>query len=253
MKHSIDDLIETVHRHYTRGMSHEDPRRKHTEEYHRLSAARRQAGVDNEPWRALLRRLHVQFPGCIQNNRSLHLPTGEFDAGYSGELFLPEAPGEHPRTVGFLVSFLVPYYLVYSTRTVDDVAREPPPDAAKSLSFYFGSTMYVLPARWWSRLLAKGAGALSRLDDLRRPRPDAAAQARAEERKNRPPTRRDIHLDLSPEEQSYATWLAREIEATWGCARMPPEVGNVIVPDVATNHRRLGEARLYDCLLSDDW
>jgi hypothetical protein len=102
-------------------------------------------------------------------------------------------------------------------------------------------------------LLAKGVGALRRLDDLRRPRPDAAAQARAEERKNRPPTRRDIHLDLSPEEQPYATWLAREIEATWGCARMPPEVGNVIVPDVATNHRRLGQARLYDCLLSDDW
>src|SRR5262249_25389967 len=42
-------------------------------------------------------------------------------------------------------------------------------------------------------------------------------------------------------------------ERTFGCERMPPEVGNVIVPDVETTSRRFGEARLYDCLLSDDW
>jgi hypothetical protein len=34
---------------------------------------------------------------------------------------------------------------------------------------------------------------------------------------------------------------------------MPPEVGNLIVPDVATSNHGLGDARLYDCLFSDDW
>ncbi|WP_437294638.1 hypothetical protein [Sorangium sp. So ce426] len=67
------------------------------------------------------------------------------------------------------------------------------------------------------------------------------------------PTQRVVSFDLSPDEQPYAAVIAQEIEATWGYERMPPEVGNVVVPDVATNLRRLGEARLYDCLFSDAW
>jgi hypothetical protein len=34
---------------------------------------------------------------------------------------------------------------------------------------------------------------------------------------------------------------------------MPPEVGKIIVPDVATNLRLMGQATIYDCLLGDDW
>lgn len=34
---------------------------------------------------------------------------------------------------------------------------------------------------------------------------------------------------------------------------MGPEVGTVIVPNVATNVRIPGEASLYDCLFSDYW
>jgi hypothetical protein len=58
---------------------------------------------------------------------------------------------------------------------------------------------------------------------------------------------------FSSDEQPHADWLAREIEATFGCEPMPPEVGNIIVPDVATNLRLMGQATLYDCLLGDDW
>jgi hypothetical protein len=62
------------------------------------------------------------------------------------------------------------------------------------------------------------------------------------------PTRQIICFELPPDEQPYAAGIAQEIEATWGYERMPPEVGNVVVPDVATNLRRFGEARLYDWL-----
>jgi hypothetical protein len=253
VKHTVDELTETVHRYYARGMSHEDPRRRQTEEYRRLSAARRQAGADNEPWRALLRNAHARFPDCSPSDGSLHLPTGEHDAGYCGALVLPHMPGEHPRTVGFLISFLVPYYVIYSTRTVDDVERKPAPDAARVQIFYHRDTMYVLPRRWWSRLLAKAVDGLNRIGESRSRAPDDPMLARVREMKNAAPGRRDIHLDLSPEEQPYGTWLAQEIEATWGCSPMPPEVGNVIVSDVATSGRAIGEARLFDCLFLDSW
>jgi hypothetical protein len=253
MTHSTDELIEIAHRHYPRGMANEDPRNATTDEHRRLSAARRRAGADNEPWRALLRRAAVQFPGCSPSDRSLHLPTGDHDAGYCGELLLPTARAEHPHTIGFLVSFLAPCYVVYSTRTVDDVETAPHPNAPKVHNFYLGRTMYVLPAGRVSRLLTGAARVVTRLGHLLPRAPVDPILARARARKKLPPTRREIHLDLSPEEQPYAAWLAREIEATWGCARMPEEIGNIIVPDVATNLRGLGEARLYDCLLSDDW
>jgi len=60
-------------------------------------------------------------------------------------------------------------------------------------------------------------------------------------------------ISFSHDEQPYAAWIIHDIEATWGYERMPPEIGKMIVPDVATNRRNLGEATLYDCLLSDDW
>lgn len=45
--------------------------------------------------------------------------------------------------------------------------------------------------------------------------------------------------------------LAREIEATYrGYQPIPPEIGTVVVPDVALDDRALGRATVYDCLLS---
>src|SRR5262249_12093676 len=62
--------------------------------------------------------------------------------------------------------------------------------------------------------------------------------------------RHHVTFDLLPEERPYAEWIAREIEATFGCEPMPPEVGTVFVPDLATP-KLPGEIRLYDCLFSD--
>jgi hypothetical protein len=85
-------------------------------------------------------------------------------------------------------------------------------------------------------------------------RPEFAAEAdKAWEAEHTMATRRDISFAFTPDEQPYAESIAREIEATYGFERMPPEVGNVIVPDVSVGGRLLGEARLFDCLFSDSW
>ena len=65
--------------------------------------------------------------------------------------------------------------------------------------------------------------------------------------------RSEARFSLSPGEQLYAEHIAREIEATWGYERMPPELEKTIVPDVGTNLRGFGEATLHDCLFSDHW
>jgi hypothetical protein len=89
--------------------------------------------------------------------------------------------------------------------------------------------------------------------------PAIRAEAEREDRERRahllrePLQRRVIAFDPLPDEKSYTDWLARDIEATFECECMPPEIGNVIVPDVATNNCGLGEARIYDCLLVDGW
>ena len=41
------------------------------------------------------------------------------------------------------------------------------------------------------------------------------------------------NVEMSPDEQPYAWWIAQDIEVTWqGYERMPPEAGKVIVSDV---------------------
>lgn len=64
---------------------------------------------------------------------------------------------------------------------------------------------------------------------------------------------RDIRLDFDESEQPYVQGLAQEIEAAYGYERLPPEIGRVIVPDVAMYCRVAGTATIYDCLLSPDW
>jgi hypothetical protein len=148
---------------------------------------------------------------------------------------LPDDTNDSWHTVDFRVSFLVPYYIVFSSRVVEDLeelermkARLASPK--DTVALYFGDTMFVLPSA-----MVK--------PEFRKPPPLPSVR----------PRRRDISYAFSPDEQPYAPRIAQEIEATWGYERMPPEVGSVIVPDVATDHRILGEATLYDCLFSDRW
>ena len=255
MKHSVADLRETVYQYYPRGLTMDDPGYTKTEAYCRLSAARRGAGVEKQKWNALLDRADARFPEHSPVNRSLHLLMGTMDAAYSGYICLdvtPPGPArrptrwwEHPpgpHTVGFLVSFICPYYVIYGSRYIDDIEETEAALRAprrEAVDIYAGDTMYVVPA------------------SVVKPEIRAAAEREDQERRQHlqrhPLQRRVIAFDPSPEEKSYVDWLARDIEATFGCEPMPPEVGNLIVPDVATNNRGLGEARLYDCLLSDEW
>lgn len=235
MRHSINEFIGIVYSYYPRGLLSNDPQYNETEEYRRLVAVRRQAGANNEPWRAMLQRLSNKFPDNSVQNRSLHLPTGSWDACYSACLYLAPAPGEYHHTVGFLVSFLVPYYVIYSSRTVnnhekmDEMKANPAaPNQYASVSLAdFPDTMFILPA------------CIVKPEFIE---PDPPIQA----------YRNNISFSLSSDEQPYGEWIARDIEATWtGYERMPPEVGNVIIPDVSTNGKLLGEATLFNCLFSD--
>jgi hypothetical protein len=221
LKHSIEELLAVVYLHYPRGIRGDDPRYHETDEHRRLVAARRAAGDDAEPWRAMLRRLGARFPECAAQNGSLHLPTGDYDAGYVGALFRNTPPqGEHSHNVAFVVSFLGPYYFVYSSRIVDD------PEKLRALA---------------------GSSTFEFVNGVEVP------AAKTQEKLRKQARRQVLSFDLSAADQPYAEWISREIETTFGGERMPPEIGNVLVPDVATNNRPLGEARLYDCLLSDEW
>ena len=226
---AIDEMIGVVHTYYPRGMARNASGYASSEEHRRLVDARRKAGAENGLWRAFLRRLGEQFPEASVLNASLHLPTGNFDAAYSGKIVLSST-----LTLGFLVSFLMPYYVLHSARVVEDLQARPV-SLGRTRAVFKGNTCYLLPT-WAAKLatLFLGAKEAPLTDDS-------------------PPQRIDVRFDFSPEEQPYATWISGEIGTTWGFERMPPEVGRTIVPDVATDLCLLGEATLYDCLFADDW
>ena len=225
MKHSADELIAIAHRYYMRGLCYDDSY-KETEEYRRLVEARIRAGTgaNRDRWRALLCRIDEQFPGKGVENESVHLETGSVDACYSGTLWLTHPTNEHSHTVEFLVSFLVPYYIVYSERVVDD------PDALKAHRASSSTVVGVLVGDTYEFIPAEVAD----------------PEFRAEEAKGF--RRRVVSFDFSPDEAPFAAWIAHEIEATFGAERMPPEIGKVIVPEVSTQLQLSGEATLYDCL-----
>jgi hypothetical protein len=231
MKASIEELLGVVYRYYPRGIPYEDPRYKATEENRQLVEARRKAGAAIASWNALWLRLTDRFPECDVMSHSLHLPTGQFDACYSGAVSRRSPPeGEHSHGVGYLVSFLVPYYVVYSTRIVDAGVEERAGDGAP---IWFDADTVIVGARF--RGTSRAAGLT----------PEKRESTRAR--------RHDISLVPNADDQGYWDVVIQEIEETFKCEPMPPEVGRIVVPDVATNHRRIGQATLYDCLLNDSW
>jgi hypothetical protein len=238
MKHTLDELLAMAYRYYPRGLSVDDPRYKESEAWQRLVAERRRAGADCESWRRLLRRLGEQFSEYSVQNRSLHLAAGGADASYSAYVHLPvTTPGEHARSFGFLISFLVPYYVIYSRRIVDAPAEKEKDRGENDdqVTWYIGDTCYV------GRKSDAPSHVLDELEEKKIVEPKEMSW------------RIERSFDVTPVEEPCVSWIAREIEAMFGHERMPPEIGEVIVADVATNLRSLGEATLYDCLLSDDW
>jgi hypothetical protein len=235
MKQPSEELLAVVYRYYPRGIARDDPRYYASEEYARLSAARREAGgASREPWRALLRRLEERFPGRV-GDHSLHLPSGQFDACYTGSIEFPADSGVRAHAVYFLVGFLAPVYVIYGERHVEEphsesASRSPP----ATVNVYQGDTAYILPR--------------SVVTEEARAKSDALHAAAMKHTRTRP----IYSLVLTPDEQSVAAVLSSDIEARFGCEPMPRVVGLTAAPDVATTYRGLGEATLYDCLLSDN-
>ncbi|KYF78988.1 hypothetical protein BE11_25405 [Sorangium cellulosum] len=216
MKHSVTELLEVVYRHYPREIDlieqADIDRYSESEEYARLVAARRSAATD-ERWHALLHRMYDRFPSMVMNG-SLHLPTGSLDACYSFSISLPDVADS--QTLWFHISFLVPYYWVYSWRLVQAVRRP------ERFMVDFGGVHFHIH---------------------RSPRDPNFVLNPGDERLNSATfTEACVNFELSADEEPYAEWVVRDIEATFGCERMPTEVGLVLVPDVAVNLRTLGNA-----------
>jgi hypothetical protein len=221
MRHTIDDLLGIVYRYYPRGSGSADQLgpslRTKTAEHARLVAARCQAATD-ERWHALRQRVAERFPGLVVD-QSLSLATGACDACYSVTIPRPDTIAH--AMLWFRVSFLAPYYIVYKSRIVD-VASEPE-----------GFNVVVKGIPFYVPRSAMGSELVPFDEEMMRIK------------------RQDITFALAPDEQLYAEWISRDIEATFECEPMPHEVGTVLVPEVETGLRVSGDARIYDALFTD--
>ncbi len=224
MNHKIDELLEIVYRYYPRatGSSESPLKGDETDEHQRLVDARREAAQDKR-WHDMLGRISDHLPGMIMNH-SLHLPTGNLDACYLFALSLPNAP-DH-RTLWFGVSFIAPYYVVYRSRWVD-VAKE-----VEAYSVPYQGICFFIQGPSIS--------------------PEFVSWIHDENLNHATLKEEDVSFDLTTDETDYAEWIVRDIESTFGCQCLPPEIGTQIISDVTTNRREVGEARLYDCLFTDE-
>jgi hypothetical protein len=229
MKYTQGELLDIVYRYYPRGVGIVDgdldvQAIRASEEHARLVAVRRKAATD-ERWPAMRRRIEEHFPDASLTNHSLHLPTGDHDACYSFAISLPGATND--RMLWFQVSFLAPCYVIHGSSTTD-IMKEPRED---SFSVIFEGLHFQV--------------ARSRFD------PELISNVDDERRKLAAIKKRYVNFDLLPNERPYVEWIAHEIEATFGCEPLPPEVGAVLVSDLATP-KLPGEVRLYDCLFSEN-
>jgi hypothetical protein len=228
MKHTLDELFDIVYQYYPRGVGMVDgdidiKAIRDSEEHARLVAARKKAATD-ERWHALRRRIQERFPEASLMNHSLHLPTDNYDdACYSFAIHLPGAAQD--RGLWGQVSFLAPYYVIHASCDIKVVQ-----ETRKDFFAMIFQGVHFQVSR-------------SPLD------PELISNPDDERLKHRTIEAHVVTFDLLPEERPYAEWIGREIEATFGCEPMPPEVGTVLVPELATPNLP-GETRLYDCLFS---
>ena len=225
MKHSVEDLIGIVYQYYPRNVLSTEPHLGTSMEYQRLIAARKRAGADKGTWQALLKRVGTQFPGQLVQDHSLGLLGGGYGASYYAELYLPEPSGKYEHSIGFAVSFLVPYYALFSSRLVERVRQQRLLTGPTASTIFEGDTCVILPGE---KSLTHGSA-----DEMEK--------------------HREFSFSFASDELSYAESLGREIELLFGCQRLPPELASVIVPDISTSLREIGLATIFDCLFSDQY
>jgi hypothetical protein len=135
MRHTPEELIAITLQYFPKGMDPDEPGYQQTPEVQRQTTARARASAQYDAFRAVLRRLAARFPGMGIENRSYSLqsPTGSGpDRCFDGLLDLPlRQPEERRRSLQFLISFVVPYYVICSLHGVPD--GSPYPKLARSL------------------------------------------------------------------------------------------------------------------------
>jgi hypothetical protein len=254
MKHSVDDLRSLVYQLYPRGLWPAEPGYSDSEEHRRMLAVRRRAGEHDSPWRAMLDRIKARLPECDIENRSLHLCAEDYDICYCASLKLPTAmcdSDERSRALGLLVSFVVPYYLIYSSRFAycprgggspmgpkSDLQAHPD-EPLDELAF-----AHEMEDRASNRELLPPADSIAHC--IIYAEPDSPF---LDPRDREFDLFREIRFELRSDEQPYARAVAEEIEAAFpGYEPMPPEIGKVLVPDVVAGAGDMRKSTLYDCL-----
>ncbi len=192
MKHSIPELIEVARHYFPEGYWPDGY--EASVEYQRRAEAHRRASVEYGLWRSMLRRLSQRLPNVEIRNESIRFEATAatpVDRCFAGTIELPpRTVHEQNHRLGFRVSFVVPYYFIYSTHQVTG-----------TIGFDFCTT-----------------------------------------------------FEFAADEADFVTSIEQEIRGTFPLhAKMTPDVGMVIVPNVATTLRIPGEATIYDCLFSDHW
>jgi hypothetical protein len=234
MKHSVEELTVIAYRYFPRGIGGSDPIYQETEEYRRRLDTLAMASSEYEVWRSMLLRIQARFsapihPGVMVENLSMFMqsPTaGPVDRAFKAALWLPvRGPTEKHHEISFLISFVVPYYTVYSARHVEHPV--PPVEGREMYFEIIGDTYYAYAEQPPGR-------------------PDVQKyEAPAVE------TKREISFELSEEEEPFARGIVEEIKATFPDHElMSPEVGQVILPDVNDLHA-FGEVTLFDCLFTE--
>ncbi len=220
-KPSLEDLLPIIYQYYHPGSAGPDglgqlEEFNETPEHLRLEAARKRAGYEAEAWLGLLSRLRVRFPACGLEGRIAHLQAGGFDAAYKGKLelpfVLPHEQDEH--ALGFLVSFLVPYYLIYRRRCLTLAsAPERPPASVDESEYAEYLEAHGAPILW-----------------------------------------EPLRYEFTDEEAPYATGLAVEIEAAYpGYSPMPPELLELKVPGAWFNPYECGTETVFSHIFTTNW
>lgn len=132
MKHSLEQLFQEAYRYYPRNSLFPATGAQETLEYRNRLEAHLRASADYEKWRAMILRLSArfpaeQFPGVVLENRVPFLKppsTSHNSRCFHGSFWLPTRPGESMHWLGFFVSFVVPYYVIFSLHHLDDPARK---------------------------------------------------------------------------------------------------------------------------------
>jgi hypothetical protein len=121
MKHSVEALFSASYKYYPRGEPFPATGAKATPEYRNRQEAHDRASAGYPKWKAMLQRIadrfpEQQYPGAGIEDRCVFLqapgmtPWGRC---FAGSLWFPSEMRPVERRVGFQVSFVVPYYMVY--------------------------------------------------------------------------------------------------------------------------------------------